>query len=267
MFCFNSYRLSPEFPYPTPLEDCIKVVKYVTDYPERFGIDPFRVAVGGDSAGGNMAASISIRLHEVIAMQFLIVPCLQFFNFKTTSFVENTYYFHDSINNPMSVVFITNYLGLSPMHFQDFLENNHTSRALKQSYFATLVDQRKWLKKEFVRNKQLIESLNSDLNFGNDDLSNKIEKVITDPFAAPLMGNDSLLSNIPEAYIVTCGYDFIRDDGIMYAERLKHAGTKVIHRHYKAGFHHAWFFPHGPLKIKVAEEIVSDLIRALRMRL
>ncbi|XP_045174154.1 neutral cholesterol ester hydrolase 1-like [Mercenaria mercenaria] len=262
-----NYRLSPEFPYPAPLEDCIKVVKYVTDRTEEFRIDPFRVAIGGDSAGGNMAASIALHMREVIAMQFLIVPCLQFLDFKTTSFVENTYYFHDSINNPLSVVFVTNYLGVSPVHYEDFLKNNHTSLTLKRSQFAAMVDQRIWMKSEYVRNKSLIENLNTNADFGNEVLSNRIEKVLTDPFAAPLMANDSLLGNLPEAYIVTCGYDFIRDDGVMYAERLNTAGTKVIHRHYRTGFHHAWFFPHGPLKIGVAVNIVSDLVKALRKRL
>lgn len=123
------------------------------------------------------------------------------------------------------------------------------------------------MKRDFVRNQPLIEHLNKDLDFGNEALSNKIEKLITDPFAAPLMANDTLLRNIPEAYIVTCGYDFIRDDGVMYAERLKSAGTKVIHKHYSAGFHHAWFFPQGPLKINVAVEIVSDFVQSLVTRL
>jgi acetyl esterase/lipase len=262
-----SYRLSPDNPYPAALEDCIKVVKFVTDHTEDFRIDPFRVAVGGDSAGGNLAAAISLRMSDVIAMQFLIVPCLQFFDFKTTSFIENTYYFHDSINNPLSVVFVTNYLGISPAHYKDFLNNNHTSRVLKRSVFAAMVNQSKWMKPEYVRNKNLLEDSSNDLNFGNDVLSDSIENVLTDPFAAPLMANDTLLRDLPEAYIVTCGYDFVRDDGIMYAERLNFAGTKVIHRHYKAGFHHAWFFPHGPLKIGVAVNIVSDLVKALKRRL
>ena len=77
-------------------------------------IDPFRVAAGGDSAGGNMAGSMSLRYRKKIAMQFLIVPCLQIFNFRTTSFLENTESFSESINSPSSVVFVLNYLRISP---------------------------------------------------------------------------------------------------------------------------------------------------------
>lgn len=251
------------------MEDCIKVVKYVTDNPSEFRIDPFRVAVGGDSAGGNMAASISLQLRDTLAMQFLIVPCLQFFNFKTTSFTENTFYFHGSINDPMSVVYVTNYLGVSAEHYQAFLNNNHVSKSLRRSQYAEMVNQSIWMKPELVRNKQLLARVDSEdvVSTGNDVLSSQIEGIITDPYAAPLMANDTLLSNAPEAYIVTCGYDFIRDDGVMYAERLNKAGTKVIHKHYMDGFHHAWFFPQGPLKINVAVKIVSDLVNALIKRL
>ena len=200
-------------------------------------------------------------------MQLLIVPSLQFFNWKTTSFIENSEYFHDSINSPTSLVLVTNYLGISPVHYFDFLENNHTSRSLKRSHLASRVDQRTWMKPELVRNQHLIMSQNINLDHGNEELSDKIEELITDPYVAPLMADDRMLHNTPEAYIVTCGYDFIRDDGVMYAERLKFIGNQVTHKHYTAGFHHAWFFPHGPLRLKVGVEIVSDLIQYLIKRL
>lgn len=262
------YRLSPQHPYPAPLNDCTKVLNFITENADELRIDPFRVAVGGDSAGGNMAASLSLRFKEKIAMQFLIVPCLQILNFKTTSFIENTVYFRESINNPLSVVFLLNYLGLSTEHLDDFLENNHTSQALKKSLFAGYVNQSRWMRAEYIRDPKLKKGMKqTKRTFGNEALSNQIESKLTDPFIAPLMANESLLRGLPEAYIVTAGYDFIRDDGVMYAERLKATRNKVVHKHYEDGFHHAWFFPHGPLKISVAERMVKDLVHALSTRL
>ncbi|KAL4238014.1 hypothetical protein ACF0H5_002725 [Mactra antiquata] len=263
-----NYRYSPEYPYPAPLNDCIKVVEYVTDNLSKFRIDPFKVAVGGDSIGANIAASVSLQLYDRIAMQFLIDPFLQFFDFKTTSFTENSRYFHDSLHSPSSLVYVTNYLGISSNHHQAFLNNNHVTKSLRSQY-AEMVNQTIWMKPELVRNKYLLKKVDSsgDVINENNTLSNEIEELITDPFVAPLMANDTLLSYAPEAYIVTNGYNFIRDDGVMYAGRLSKAGTKVVHRHYSAGFHHAWFFPHGPLKLNVSVQIVSDLIYALINRL
>lgn len=264
---FDSYRQSPQFPYPTPFQDCLKVVNFVIDNAKEFRIDPKRVAVGGDSSGGNMAAAVALKLRSKIALQILLVPSLQFFNWKTTSFVENNEYFHDSINSHSSLVFVTNYLGVSPVHYVEFLENNHTSRSLKRSHLARRVDQRTWMRLDLVRNKNLLNSIDTDLEHGNEELSDTIEELITDPYVAPLMADDSMLRLTAEAYIVTCGYDIIRDDGVMYAERLKSLGHKVIHKNYPEGFHHALFFPHGPLRLQVGVNIVSDLVQFILERL
>ena len=55
------------------------------------------------------------------------------------------------------------------------------------------------------------------------------------PYFAPLMAYD--LTKLPDAYIFTAQYDVLRDDGILYANRLKKAGVKVTHGHSKLGFH------------------------------
>jgi acetyl esterase len=53
------YRLAPEHPFPTPLEDCIAALKYVRDRAPERGWDVSRVIVAGDSAGGNLATVIA----------------------------------------------------------------------------------------------------------------------------------------------------------------------------------------------------------------
>lgn len=53
------YRLAPEHPFPTPINDCLAAYDAITQACEALGIDPLRVAIGGDSAGGNAAAVIA----------------------------------------------------------------------------------------------------------------------------------------------------------------------------------------------------------------
>jgi acetyl esterase len=68
------YRLAPESPFPAAVEDCLSATQYVIENAKSISIDPARVAVGGDSAGGNLAAVVSIALKGKIAFQLLIYP-------------------------------------------------------------------------------------------------------------------------------------------------------------------------------------------------
>src|SRR6266496_6825772 len=61
---FPEYRLSPEAKYPTAIEECYSVVKWVAERGREHGMDPERLAVAGDSVGGNMTAAVTLLSRE-----------------------------------------------------------------------------------------------------------------------------------------------------------------------------------------------------------
>ena len=68
------YRLAPESPFPAAVDDSLSATEFVSNNASALGIDPARLAVGGDSAGGNLAAVVAIALKGKIAFQLLIYP-------------------------------------------------------------------------------------------------------------------------------------------------------------------------------------------------
>jgi acetyl esterase len=68
------YRLAPEHKAPAALDDCLAVTGWVLDHADDFGGDPRRVAVGGDSAGGNLSALVALEFGDRLRYQVLVYP-------------------------------------------------------------------------------------------------------------------------------------------------------------------------------------------------
>jgi acetyl esterase len=71
------YRLSPEHRFPQGLEDGLAAIRAVETDPERFGVDPRRLAIGGDSAGANLAAVLAREASAPLALQVLLCPVME----------------------------------------------------------------------------------------------------------------------------------------------------------------------------------------------
>lgn len=86
------YRLAPEHPFPAPLDDCMAVTRWLAEHADELGADATRLAIAGDSAGGNLAAAVTLAsraddgphlLAEVLVYPATDAAC------ATPSFVQN----------------------------------------------------------------------------------------------------------------------------------------------------------------------------------
>jgi acetyl esterase len=156
------YRLSPEAKFPEPLEDCYAATVDIAARAGEFGVDPARIAIGGDSAGGNFAAAITLLAKERggprIRHQLLIYPNV------------------------------------------DLGADTESIRLYSKGYFLNSMP---FYIASYTRSRADIDN----------------------PLCSPLRARD--LSGVPPAFILTCGFDPLRDEGQAYAARLREAGVPV----------------------------------------
>ena len=82
------YRLAPEHKFPAAYDDCADALRWAHDHAASIGVDKTRIAVGGDSAGGNLAAAVALAEVVPLRFQLLIYPCVDM-TMKSPSIDEN----------------------------------------------------------------------------------------------------------------------------------------------------------------------------------
>jgi acetyl esterase len=91
MVVFVDYHRAPEHRYPIAIEQAYAATRYISEHAEEFGVDGTRLAVAGDSVGGNMATVVSLLAKErsgpAIAAQLLFYPVTNA-DFETGSYKE-----------------------------------------------------------------------------------------------------------------------------------------------------------------------------------
>jgi acetyl esterase len=90
---FVDYRLAPEARFPVPAEDCYEGLLWTVANADRLGIDASRLAVAGDSAGGNLAAVVALMARDrkgpALRHQLLVYPCTDMEPSRWPSMSEN----------------------------------------------------------------------------------------------------------------------------------------------------------------------------------
>jgi acetyl esterase len=195
------YRLAPEHPFPAPVEDCYAGLTWLAASAGELRIDRARIAIGGVSAGGGLAAAVALMARDrsgpALCLQVLDIPELD-----------------DRLSTP------------SMRAYTDTPVWDYPSAVL--SWQAYLGPER------------------------NAEAS---------PYAAPARATD--LTGLPPAYVVTCEFDPLRDEGIDYAQRLMQAGVRTELHHYPGTFHGSCAAgPDAAISRRMTDDRTAALARA-----
>ncbi|XP_071484330.1 neutral cholesterol ester hydrolase 1-like [Diadema antillarum] len=263
------YRLAPVHPFPAAIEDSLKATKWFLRNAAQFGVDPTRVAVGGDSAGGHISAVIAQQLDDDpsvpdIKLQVLIYPWLQIFDFHTPSCQNYERMFGDSfaVSRPHVAEFVSALvLGRLDNHFMDQLQRNeHTSVSFKKSELYKKILDYTIIAKKLGQTTSTESGDKQNTYKGNETLWKELKDKLLDPRLSPMVRVD--FKGLPTAFIATCELDSLRDDGIFYARLLEEAGVRVMWKNYAGVFHGA--SAAGPITIPSGAEIIDNAISFIR---
>jgi acetyl esterase/lipase len=251
------YRLAPEFPFPAAIDDCTTATKYFLKNAADFNADPKRVAVAGDSAGGNLAAAVSLSLRDEkfpirIKLQVLIYPAVQFLDFNLPSMIQNKG--GPILTRDMMTFFTAMYIDGNHDHENAYLDNRHVTKSFRQTIAKTYMNVEK-LPKEFLSGY-----VKPDYPDGDEKLWNEVKGKMLNPYNSPLTADN--FENLPDAYIFTANYDVLRDEGWLYAIKLKEAKNKVTIYNAEIGFHgiisFIGLFPEAELMFAEIKKFILD---------
>ncbi|NWT09710.1 ADCL4 protein, partial [Vireo altiloquus] len=135
------YRLAPEHKYPAAYEDCLNATQHFLQHLEHYGVDPARVIVCGDSAGGNLAAAVSQTLAgrsdlPRLRAQILIYPGLQALDFNLPSYQQNRGV--PLLFREQAVFYALQYVQGDASNLEEILEGSHIPPDMRLKY-------RKWV--------------------------------------------------------------------------------------------------------------------------
>ena len=142
-------------------------------------------------------------------------------------------------------------------------EGNHTSPDIWKEC-GHLVNP-KLLPPEYIPSGYNMEKFGSNrLKEKDHGISKESMNILTDPYAFPLMAKS--LQNLPPAFVLTCQLDPVRDDGLLYVQRLRKDGVTVEHYHDNHGFHGMMSLTKGQLVSQAAvdaADAIADYIEKM----
>ncbi|XP_055364684.1 arylacetamide deacetylase-like 4 isoform X2 [Betta splendens] len=258
------YRLAPEHRYPAPLDDCQAATCHFLSAAEaEFGVDPRRVAVGGDGAGANLAAALCQRLARAEdghlpspRAQILLYPALQMADFNLPSYQQN-HAVPILFRGRMAFYFLQ-YLSGDVSLCQDVLEGNHVPTELRPRYKQCLCPSN-------LPSECLARGFRERPRPEFDGEAYHAVRAGLEAEVSPLLAADAAIQRSPPTFILTCEYDVLRDEGLLYRKRLLDLNVDVTWQHVPDGVHGVLnFFRQRWLGFPCAQGVVDGVVSYLK---
>uniref|UniRef100_A0AC35TR68 Abhydrolase_3 domain-containing protein n=1 Tax=Rhabditophanes sp. KR3021 TaxID=114890 RepID=A0AC35TR68_9BILA len=257
------YRLSPEYMFPCGFNDCWSVATklHETDY-SRFNIDPSQIILLGDSAGGNFAAGLTQKARregkQLFAAQILIYPSVACADTSSPCFqeCEQTYFDSMLLQPRMISRMMLEYVGIKAQDGSEeiFSGNKLITPEFRASNVWKVNLDHALLPEEFLKT---IYYKKPHIIYSNTIESEAYCEMLKNPDFSPLLAPETAVKNLPPALVISCQYDLLRDEVILYAKKLARNGTSTTWHHYKTAFHGIFTLSGGSTRNKMFIDIFN----------
>ncbi|XP_069894056.1 arylacetamide deacetylase-like 4 family member 1 [Dipodomys merriami] len=256
------YRKCPDYHYPIISHDCLNASIHFLKSLKFYGVDPSRVVLCGDSIGGTIVASMTQTLIgrpdlPHIRAQILIYSFFQVINLQLPSFQQNKNI--PFLTRDLMLMVMCKYLAID-LSWKDALL---TGACIPMDVWEKY---RKWLSSDNLP-ERFRKKDNQQFKFPApfNEAAYLETKSIFDREHKPLLADDDIFAQLPEAFIVTCEWDIFRDDGLLYKKRLEDQGVPVTWHHVEDGFHGCInFFDKKIFSFPCSLEIVNAVISYIK---
>nr|XP_003471462.1 arylacetamide deacetylase-like 4 [Cavia porcellus] len=257
------YRKLPYYHYPVIASDCLNATIHFLKRLKTYGVDPSQVLVCGESVGGGAAALVTQALvgHKdlpQIRAQVLIYPVIQGNNFQLPSTQQNQNI--PFLNLDFLITCICKYMAIDISWKDAMLKGYCIPPETWEKY-------RKWLSSDNIPER--FKNTYQEPQFpGTLNEAAYLEtKHMLDVQNSPLLADDETIAQLPEAFLVSCEHDILRDDTLLYKKRLEDQGVPVSWHNVEDGFHGCillfdWKSFSFPCSEKILNAVVS-YIKAL----
>ncbi|XP_038015694.1 arylacetamide deacetylase-like 4 [Motacilla alba alba] len=235
------YHLAPEHKYPAQTLECLTATVHFLKTADTYGVDPARIIVCGDSAGGTFTASVCQELgHRTdipkIRAQLLIYPFLQALNFNLPSHQKNAAVAF--LSRERTVHFLLKYLNKDCSLKEPILAGSHVPESINLKY-------RKWINPDLIPDELKLGYKPPLPTLFLPQVHEEVQELL-EPWISPLLAEDAVVCGLPDTCLITCEHDVLRDDGLLYKKRLEDNNVHVTWHHVEKGFHAALgFFGYG----------------------
>ncbi|KAL8198547.1 UNVERIFIED_CONTAM: hypothetical protein K2H54_015627 [Gekko kuhli] len=255
------YHLSPEYQYPTQFREYLSAVTFFMKTAEKYGVDPAQIVICGESLGGLLAAYVVQELVKRPRLpkpraQVLICPLVQFLDFNLPSYQQN--HFVPIMPCRVFLLFILRYIAMSSTVLE-YLESD--------SLFPKemIMKCQKWLHSDRIPTELQIRGPVQEISPPTSPFHGIDSKASCKSELNPLLAEDDVISRLPDTFILTCEFDILRDDGLLYKKRLEDSGVHVSWCHLKDGFHGVfYFFSHWFLSFPCSGVGVDHILKYIK---